>query len=222
MLATDAADISATQACLKAVTLAVPANSAAIYRIDERLRAFDYDLLGLKPAMHHRYIDTYQRFDPLRPSRCQALGLDLVTLDQARAAQSRSASETYNRFLNRFGVCDVVELLISDLKRPVLGISLLRVAGQPPFDDRDLDCLAGMRDLVRLALPSLHSPRNDALKRLTSREGQLADLLRQGASNKVLAQTLGVGLPTIKTHLNNLYRKLGVNNRTELVALLYL
>ncbi|MCG6541988.1 helix-turn-helix transcriptional regulator [Pseudomonas sp. KSR10] len=222
MLAIEGSGVSATQACLRAVTLAVPAASAALYRIDEGLDAFDYELLGLTPTMHQRYLDTYQRFDPLRPVRCQALGLDLVTLDEARAVQSRSACDTYGRFLARFGVCDVVELLVSDQGRPVLGISLLRIVGQGTFNDRDLDCLAGMRGLLQLALPSLCPPSADAFKRLTSRERELTELLRQGASNKVLAQTLGVGLPTIKTHLNNLYRKLGVHNRTELIATLFL
>jgi len=47
-------------------------------------------------------------------------------------------------------------------------------------------------------------------------------LLRQGASNKQLAQELEVGLPTIKTHLINLFRKTGASSRTELVGMLFL
>jgi DNA-binding NarL/FixJ family response regulator len=41
------------------------------------------------------------------------------------------------------------------------------------------------------------------------RERQIAELLRQGHSNKLIARALEVGLPTVKTHLINLFRKLG-------------
>jgi len=46
--------------------------------------------------------------------------------------------------------------------------------------------------------------------------------VRLGASNKQLALELNVGLPTIKTHLINLFRKTGVTSRTELVGTLFL
>lgn len=47
-------------------------------------------------------------------------------------------------------------------------------------------------------------------------------LLREGVSNKQLARHLDLGLPTVKTHLINLFRKVGVKNRTELVGALFL
>lgn len=65
-------------------------------------------------------------------------------------------------------------------------------------------------------------PCEDALAGLTPKERQIALLLRQGASNKQLALELGVGLPTIKTHLINLFRKTGVASRTELLSTLFL
>jgi DNA-binding CsgD family transcriptional regulator len=65
-------------------------------------------------------------------------------------------------------------------------------------------------------------PCEDSLIGLTPKERQIALLLRQGASNKQLAQELEVGLPTIKTHLINLFRKTGASSRTELVGMLFL
>jgi len=46
-------------------------------------------------------------------------------------------------------------------------------------------------------------------------------LVRQGLSNKVMARELGIAPSTIKTHLDHLYRKFDVTNRTELVGRLY-
>jgi DNA-binding NarL/FixJ family response regulator len=50
----------------------------------------------------------------------------------------------------------------------------------------------------------------------------VAELLRDGCCNKEIARQLNVGLPTVKTHLINLFRKLEVGSRTELVAALFL
>ncbi|WP_164707486.1 helix-turn-helix domain-containing protein, partial [Metapseudomonas otitidis] len=57
---------------------------------------------------------------------------------------------------------------------------------------------------------------------LTPREREIALLLRDGLGNKALARHLDLGLPTVKTHLLNLFRKVGARNRTELVGMLFL
>jgi NarL family two-component system response regulator LiaR len=50
---------------------------------------------------------------------------------------------------------------------------------------------------------------------LTRREREILRLLAQGLSNSALANKLWVTEQTIKFHLSNIYRKLGVANRTE-------
>jgi DNA-binding CsgD family transcriptional regulator len=53
---------------------------------------------------------------------------------------------------------------------------------------------------------------------LSPREQTVLRLLAQGLSNKELARELSVSENTIKTHLANLYAKLGVGRRTEALA----
>lgn len=53
---------------------------------------------------------------------------------------------------------------------------------------------------------------------LSMREREVLQLLAQGLSNKALARSLGVSENTIKTHLANVYAKLGVGKRTEALA----
>ena len=57
----------------------------------------------------------------------------------------------------------------------------------------------------------------DAL--LTSREGDVLLLLRQGRSNAQIALALQIGVETVRTHARSIYRKLGVSSRRALVAL---
>lgn len=53
---------------------------------------------------------------------------------------------------------------------------------------------------------------------LSPRERRVLDLLAEGRSNKEIARELGVSANTVKTHLANLYAKLGARRRTEAVA----
>lgn len=53
---------------------------------------------------------------------------------------------------------------------------------------------------------------------LSLREIELLQLIEQGLSNQALAERLVVSLNTIKTHLKNVFRKLGVSSRTQALA----
>jgi predicted ATPase/class 3 adenylate cyclase/DNA-binding CsgD family transcriptional regulator len=53
---------------------------------------------------------------------------------------------------------------------------------------------------------------------LTPTERQVADLALEGMSNAQIADRLFIGRETVKTHLSNVYAKVGVANRTQLVA----
>lgn len=50
---------------------------------------------------------------------------------------------------------------------------------------------------------------------LTDRELEILKAVAQGLSNKAIAAELWVTVQTVKFHLTGLYRKLGVDNRTE-------
>lgn len=59
---------------------------------------------------------------------------------------------------------------------------------------------------------ALRDPRDAGL---TDRERDVLRLLNEGLSRKEIAQQLGVSLNTVKTHVNAIYAKLGVTNRSE-------
>ena len=53
---------------------------------------------------------------------------------------------------------------------------------------------------------------------LSERELEVLTLLASGRSNREVARDLFVSVGTVKTHTNNIYRKLGVRNRAEALA----
>ena len=58
------------------------------------------------------------------------------------------------------------------------------------------------------------------LRELSPREREIALLVCEGCSNAEIARRLSKSVLTIKTQLNSVFRKLGVNSRTRLMALL--
>jgi DNA-binding CsgD family transcriptional regulator len=72
-----------------------------------------------------------------------------------------------------------------------------------------------------LAATGEHSrPRSDATRGLlTEQEAQIARLVADGCTNSEVASQLFISLSTVEYHLNKVYRKLGVNTRTQLARL---
>lgn len=72
-------------------------------------------------------------------------------------------------------------------------------------------------DLYELRMP-IADPVSISATDLSPREIQLLGILPTGKSNEEIATELMVSVPTIKTHLSGLYRKLDVKNRTQALA----
>lgn len=55
---------------------------------------------------------------------------------------------------------------------------------------------------------------------ISAREREVIELIIKGMTNKEIAGTLFISLPTVKTHVSNIYAKLNVRNRLELSNLI--
>lgn len=80
-------------------------------------------------------------------------------------------------------------------------------------------CLQGEPSLVGLQLVEDHQ--DDGHARLTTRELEIVLLVARGYTNADIAQRLWVTKWTVKFHLANAYRKLGVSNRTQAARYLF-
>ena len=86
----------------------------------------------------------------------------------------------------------------------------------PRFNARD-------RLLFRLLTPSLHElvvalGQRSEVPDLSPSEFRVLALVAQGASNGEVSDTLSISVATVRKHLEHVYGKLGVSNRTAAVA----
>ena len=68
---------------------------------------------------------------------------------------------------------------------------------------------------------SFAMPPSPAAHQLTRREREIAEIAIHGATNRVIAQQLGLSARTVETHLQNAYRKTGTSDRVTLAAALH-
>ncbi len=62
---------------------------------------------------------------------------------------------------------------------------------------------------------SLQPQLNDIDNALTPRQQQVASMMMKGFSNKKIALEIGIAEATIKMHVTSIFKRLGVQNRTE-------
>ncbi|MFU0507815.1 response regulator transcription factor [Pseudaminobacter sp. NGMCC 1.201702] len=107
-------------------------------------------------------------------------------------------------------------------------VTFLRRTGAPPFGEKDLvvagaassatrAVLARLLDLCRLCRGDGNAG-GDRLP-LSARERQVARLLLDGGCAKTISRALSISPGTVRNHIKQIYRKLGVHSQVELLAL---
>jgi DNA-binding CsgD family transcriptional regulator len=87
----------------------------------------------------------------------------------------------------------------------------------PKYSERDILVLS----LVRAAVAQRHARqvyRSSARSSLTARQVEILRLVADGSTNRQIARALTISEGTTRTHLANIYTKLGASNRTQALA----
>ena len=71
--------------------------------------------------------------------------------------------------------------------------------------------------LVFLIIKKQRSNQKTVLTPLSKQENTIKDLIISGKSNKEIANELFISINTVKTHISNIYSKLNISNRKELL-----
>ena len=160
-------------------------------------------------------------------------GMGKVWIQQQRSKPRRSRivafADTADTGLVRLLASSGVDAVLSqDVSREVLGRSLdLVMLGQqlfPPVPSHlpheatlrtDIGIARALAPVLASATAGLMMPGRERKIALSQREGQVLQLLSNGASNKAIARELHITETTVKTHVKCLLRKIRANNRTQ-------
>ena len=78
-----------------------------------------------------------------------------------------------------------------------------------------VDFYSGSGERINQPTPNHH----ERLKIMTTREKEILELLSMSLTNEEIARGLFISIDTVKTHVRNIFEKLGVKNRVEAVLI---
>jgi len=213
------------QESLKLINSLLEIRSSAFYLVDPNMQHRGLVTHNLDKEADRQYERRYKRMDPLNPSLHAEGGESVIHMDSIMAPQDIERLAYYQLFLKPLDLRYVVDMFFRADARITAVITMLRSVEQGDYTTAELTLLRKLQPFLQYALNKVYLPERTAERRtieeryqLTVRELDVLELVLSGAANKVIARELTLKLPTIKTHLQHIYRKTGVATRTELVT----
>lgn len=167
--------------------------------------------------------ETLQRVGSEEAAELLLIDLDTPGMERLKGVNILRSRFPHIPIVIMCGISDD-NLVKEALKQGASGFVLKQISGEAMVKVLEL-VLAGetyipSQTLSRMCQPGgtvAAAPGNSSrtFERLTGREREVLELLRQGCSNKKIAEKLGVKEITAAFHVGGLLKKLGASNRTQ-------
>ncbi len=184
--------------------------------------------LNMNPDNLARYDGYYQFHDPITP-----------TLQRRRKATAVSEimrhnrlvkTEFYNDFLKQDGLCYGINYFAYDRGANIGDVRVWRAESREDFSERDAKIVDAIgpsfvNALIRArkfdaTIPALRFSLISDKIQFTGREAEIADLLVVGCSDDEICSKLLISKSTLRSHISAIFRKSGLNRRTQLAQFL--
>jgi DNA-binding CsgD family transcriptional regulator len=213
------------QESLKLVNSLLQLRSSAFFLVGPNMRHRGLVTHNLARKDDKLYQSRYMHMDPLNPALHEAGSETVIHMDSLMSPQRIEQLSYYQDFLRPMGYRYVADMFFRSGGKIIAVITLLRAITQGPFSRDELTLLRKLQPFLEFTLNSVYLPERIAQRksiaeryRLTPRELDVLELVLSGAGNKAIAEQLLLGLPTVKSHLQHVFRKTSVATRTELVT----
>ncbi|MEM6464407.1 MAG: helix-turn-helix transcriptional regulator [Pseudomonadota bacterium] len=173
----------------------------------------------------------YQFRDPITPSLQRRKKTTAVSEIISRSALERS--EFFNDFLAQDGLHYGINYYAYIAGQNIGDLRIWRGRGREDFNRRDLQIIDAIGPAFTQAMRRAIARENpvdqrlsptDAIEQeslkvhLTNREKEIAAAVMFGKTDMQIAEDLCISITTVRTHLKNLFRKLKVNSRAQLIG----
>lgn len=184
--------------------------------------------LNMSESNLANYDSYYQFHDPITP-----------TLQRRRKATPVSEvmrhdrlikTEFFNDFLKKDGLCFGLNYFAYDRGANIGDVRIWRSEQREDFSERDAKIIDAIgpsfvNALIRAksfnnAAPALRFSLISDKLQFTAREAEIADLLVIGATDEEICKRLLISKPTLRSHISAIFRKSGLNRRTQMAQFL--
>lgn len=213
------------QESLKLINSLLELKSSAFYLVGPNMRHRGLVTHNLAKEDDKLYQSRYMHMDPLNPGLHEKGGETVLHMDSVMNPQLIEQLAYYQDFLKPMNYRYVADMFFRSGGKIIAVITMLRSADQGAFSESELTLLRILQPFLEFTLKTVYLPERIAQRKtiaeryqLTARELDVLELVLSGAGNKAIANELMLGLPTVKSHLQHVFRKTSVVTRTELVT----
>lgn len=215
---------------LELLSVLIPNSSASFYLANTNSDKLLYDPVAINISQKDvaNYLDYGESMDYTIPIFKNARPIAYKETDLFHDSV-REKTDFYNEFLAH-GLEFPLALCIADNGICYGALSLFRPKRMGDFDNRDIFILNQLRKHFVTKIrqeyikdQSSSVSKIDCLKQeysLTAREFEILGYLMDGLTNEEISRKLFVENGTVKKHIHNIYNKLEIKNRTQLIKLL--
>ena len=175
--------------------------------------------------MISEYDSKHWESDPLHPSNFEDSDVRVVTNTDVMSNQDWKQTKIFGEFFEPHGFFHDADMFFRQQGKIIAVLTLLRKEERSGFTPHEVALLNNIQPFVEYSLSKVYLPKRIAnrtnlaeLYNFTSRELDVVDFALTGCSNKMLIQHLDIAMPTLRTHLQSIYSKVGVHSNAELIS----
>jgi DNA-binding CsgD family transcriptional regulator len=176
-------------------------------------------------SMAKEYSRRFWELDPMHPSRFESQATVVVSNSMIMNDADWRETVMFKEFYKPNGYFHNCDVFLKQNDRIVAVLTLVRKRASQPFTTREVQILNQVQPFIEYSLNKIHIS-NRVHNRsslcaeygLTAREMDVVEIALTGVGNKVLSRHLGISLPTLRTHLQRIFAKLGVRSNAELIS----
>ncbi len=217
---------------LDAIQSLFPFDKAMFYLLEENRETLylkDPVFINVEPSLAQAYEATFETTKygkvALSTRRCNAYrDSDLLHED------IRTSSDVYQSFLKPNNIHFGGGMIVAVNGSLCAEITFFKSQDHGDFTEHDLAILKILIDHLEIRFrneQNYHSDKSSVNRQrrlldygLTLREAEIADLISTGTTHQEISESLCISIHTVKKHQNNLFRKLNIARRSELILLL--
>lgn len=211
---------------LSLVNNLIPLSGSAFYLVGPDMHHLGVAVNNLDPIVERDYYNNFRSMDPLNPAKFENTAETVVTIDSQISESNLLQTIYYQDFMVPNDHRYVADMLFRTNGRISAILTMLRKKEYGAFTSVEVEHLRTIQPFLEYALNEVYTPKRESQRQLfeqqyhlTDREIDVLELLVCGGANKAIANDLGLSLSTVKTHLQHMFQKTGVDSRNELVAL---
>lgn len=173
---------------------------------------------GLSDRALTDYLTEYHFYDLLYPTKNVELFREMkaIRLADLSLTDQYDKSPFFQSFWKEYGYHDEMVVALVHQGEFVGAIGMGQKEELNKFTANDRNTLHLLSDVIASVLLHQLNGKNEC-SLLTEREQEVVELVKRGWTNQVIADKLHISVNTVKKHLQNIYDKYSVKNRTQLV-----